>query len=711
MLSLLALCLLAAQAPAKPPAPGAPGERHTWAAADKHGFGTATNLGSEVWFTLRAAELTEVYYPDLGTPSLRDLEFAVTDGRTFVDRETDRNVEARVEPLPGSLSFRQITETSRWRLTETWIADPALDSVLVDVRFESRTGRPLQVYALVDPAPGDDGNDDRGRSRRGRLLAWDDTVASAVVANPALDQTTSGYAGSASDPWLDLKADEDLDRAYDARQPGNVVQAARTRLTGRKGADRMVLAIAFGADTGEARATGRASLATGFAGLAERYSAGWARYLGSVKKPPASVTRNAHMRRLYDQSVMVLDAAEDKRNRGASIASPSMPWVWGTLTLEGNEDSGPYHLVWPRDLYHVATAQEVAGDGAAADRLLSYLWRVQKPDGSFWQNTEVTGEPHWTTEQMDQVSLPIVLAWWLGRTSATDWTHVRAAADYVVANGPDTGQERWENQNGWSPNTIATEIAGLICAADIARRHGDLARARTYEATADDWQRRVEDWTATDKSPYYSPTPHYLRVTKDANPNDGSKYNLGDNFPREVDEREIVDQSFLGLVLFGVKPHDDRTVLNSLAVGDKVLRVVTPNGPVWYRFTFDGYGETRDGGDWNIFPTAERQTLGRLWPLLTGERAEYELIAGRDASPYLRTIAGTANDGLMLPEQVWDGRPPTGRDGNELGEGTRSATPLAWTHAQYIRLAWSIQAGDPVERPSIVACRYTGTDC
>ena len=173
----------------------------------------------------------------------------------------------------------------------------------------------------------------------------------------------------------------------------------------------------------------------------------------------------------------------------------------------------------------------------------------------------------------------------------------------------------------------------------------------------------------------------------------------------------MVDQSFLGLALFGVKPHDDATIENSLAVGDEVLKADTAHGPIWHRFTFDGYGETASGADWNIFPTAENQTLGRVWPLLTGERGEYELLAGRSAKPHLRTIAETANDGLMLPEQVWDGRPPTGTRGQQSGEGTRSATPLAWTHAQYIRLAWSIDAGTPIERPSIVACRYTGTDC
>ena len=133
--------------------------------------------------------------------------------------------------------------------------------------------------------------------------------------------------------------------------------------------------------------------------------------------------------------MLVLAASEDKTYRGASIAAPSMAWIWGTLTLEPERRfSGPYHLVWPRDLYHVATAQQAAGDDAAADRLLDYLWRVQKPAGDWWQNTFVDGREKWTTEQLDQVSLPIVLAWWLGRTSPADWSHVERAADYLVNN-------------------------------------------------------------------------------------------------------------------------------------------------------------------------------------------------------------------------------------------------------------------------------------
>jgi len=734
LLSAVAAVACAAPAMAAPQAPGAPGDKHTWAPADKHGFSTARQLPGNAYLTLRQASASEIYYPDLSTPSFRSLQFAVTDGRRFADRETVEGdaghiepvapgVRARVESVPGTLRFRQVTETARWRLTKTWLTDPARAAVIVHVRFHSKTGRPLRLYVLADPAPGDDGNDDRGLSERDRLVAYDDTAASVVAARPALSQTSSGYRGGASDPWNSLVANHRL-TSYDAGTPGNVVQGARTALTGRGRHRSMTLVVGFGADPAAAGQTARGALGEGYADAKWQFDAGWRRYLRSLNPAPAPAASGPKLARVYEQSVLVLAALEDKLNRGASVASPTMPWVWATLRLEGHEFSGPYHLVWPRDFYHAATAQKAAGDGAAAERMVDYLWQVQKPGGDWWQNTRVNGKEYWTGEQMDQVALPIVLAWWLGRTGAGDWAHIQKAADYLVANGPDTGAERWENQSGWSPNTIAAEIAGLVCAAAVARANGVDAKAAAYEAVADDWRSKVEDWTATDNGPY-APRPYYLRITKPQDsqnpasgpdPNVGTTYGLGDNFPRPVDQREIVDNSFLGLVLFGVKPWDDQTVLNSLQVADETsgadrIAVDTPSGRVWRRFTFDGYGEQANGALWDILQPAQRQTLGRAWPLLAGERGEYDLIAGRSADTALQTMANTANDGLMLPEQVWDDRPPAGTAGAVSGQGTRSATPLAWTHAQFVRLAWSIQAGEPIERPAVVACRYLKTDC
>jgi glucoamylase len=407
----------------------------------------------------------------------------------------------------------------------------------------------------------------------------------------------------------------------------------------------------------------------------------------------------------YDVSTMTLAAHEDKTFRGAYIASPTMPWVWG----QGLENpSGAYHLVWSRDLYQIATSLLAAGDRGGAERALTYLFqRQQKPDGSFPQNSTVDGTPHWTNLQMDEVAFPIVLAWQLGRSDgATYANHVKKAADFIVANGPSTPQERWENQGGWSPATIASEVAALVCAADIARRNGDPRSAATYGRTADAWQRAVDGWTATTNGPY-APRPYYLRLTKDAQPNSGTKYSIGDGGPSAIDQRAVVDPSFLELVRLGLKRPDDRTVRNTIAVVDSQLGVGTPSGTFWHRFNHDGYGETREGGPWDISPPDTFRTLGRAWPIFAGERGEYEVAAGRSAQDRLAAMAGSANGGYMMPEQVWDQNPPSGRPGFPRGEGTFSATPLAWSHAQFVRLAWSMQTGKPVERPAIVACRYT----
>src|SRR5215207_8602868 len=495
---------------AKPPAPGAPGAIHTWAPADKHGFGTARQEGSPLAFTLRQAMLTEVYYPDLSTPSFRGLQFAVVDGNA-VTRETvdddPRHIErvssgvtARVDALDGTLAYRQVTGTSRWRLTKTWITDPARATVLARVRFEALKGSP-RLYVLADPAPGDDGNDDTGTSGPTTLVATDDAGATAVAADPPLSETSSGYRGTASDPWQDLQDDGRL-TGYDATQPGNVVQGGRTALDGR-GVQDMTLAIGFGSDAAGATAAAAGSLGSGFDAAKSAFDAGWAGYRATLKSPPASVASSAAMRRLYQHSALVLAGLEDKSNDGAGIASPSMPWIWGTLTLEPNRQfSGPYHLVWPRDLYHASTALKAAGDEAAGRRAVEYLWQVQKPGGDWWQNTRVNRTPKWETTQMDQVALPIVLAWWLGMTGTNDWSHVQRAADYLVANGPRTPNERWENQDGYSPNTIAAEIAGLVCAADVARRNGAADKAALYEQTADAWRNGVDTWTATANGPY-----------------------------------------------------------------------------------------------------------------------------------------------------------------------------------------------------------------
>ena len=707
----LAAAASADAAQQQPQAAGAPGLRTVWTAADKHGFGTAHTRASEVWFTLRQRELTEVYYPDLGTPALRELQFAVASGGR-VQRETD--VATGAVSRGAGLAYTQTTRDprGRWTLRKRYVADPRRSAVLVQVRIRSLDGRPHRLYLLADPALSNDGDDDRGATRDGALLSWDRRAALSLRARPALIDGSSGYAGR-REPWARLQRLGSPGMATDAtRRAGNVVQLAATGLDGRRGGRALTLALGFAPSRAGADRVARRALRDGFVRADRRQAAGWRAHLARLKPAPAAA---APVARAYETSLLVLAAAEDKRHPGAHVASPSMPWAWGTGTIERDQPSGPYHLVWSRDLYQAATAQLAAGDRAAALRELDFvLFRTQRADGSFPQNTTVAGRPRWRNTQLDEVALPLVLAWQLGAADARRWAHLKRAADYVVAHGPSTPQERWENQEGYSPATIAAEIAGLVCAADLARRNGDGASAARYEQTADAWATGVQGWTATSSGPY-APKPYYLRLTKDRRPDAPTTYSIGDGGPARADQRAVVDPSFLELVRLGIKPADDPTIVNTVAVVDQQLRVQTPQGPLWHRFSFDGYGETRDGSDWDLSEPGSGRTLGRAWPIFAGERGEYELAAGRapQAAALLRTIAGSANDGGMIAEQVWDGRPPTGdaRLGGPLGAGTRSATPLSWSHAQLVRLAWSLQAGAPVEQPRIVACRYVRSDC
>ena len=191
-------------------------------------------------------------------------------------------------------------------------------------------------------------------------------------------------------------------------------------------------------------------------------------------------------------AAMVLKGLEDKTFRGASIASPSTPWGGGPNANEPTVSG--YHGVWARDLYHVATAFDAMGDRATANRLLDYLFRVQqKRDGSFPQNSWVDGRPIGNGLQMDQVGLPLVLAYQLGRTDRETWRkHIKPAADFILRRGPRTDQDRWEEKPGYSPSTIAAQIAGLVCAAEIARINGDRSSANAYLETADKWAENVE---------------------------------------------------------------------------------------------------------------------------------------------------------------------------------------------------------------------------
>ena len=630
-----------------------------WPTAAKNGFGTSTTLASKVWFTLANGVMTEVFYPTLDTPNVQTLQFSIAT-KGGIENEVDETSHRMELPNPNGLIFRQINtaKSGQYTLTKTYVTDPRRNTVLIDVDFRTKTDADLWVQ--YDPSLNNSGLHDTGWRQGDVLVSVDKNIASALM-------SSCGFAPATTDQ---------------GRTTGNVVQTAA--LTGK----RCTLALGFGESATRAVTAARSSLARGFEAVRREYERGWQGYV-------ATLPRISKHQQQFNMAAMVLKGLEDKTFRGAVIASPSSAWGGGPNANEPTVSG--YHAVWSRDLYHVATAFEAMGDRATANRLLDYLLRVQqKPDGSFPQNSRVDGHPIGNGLQMDEVALPLVLAYQLQRNERSTWLkHIKPAADFIVRRGPHTDQDRWEERPGYSPATIAAEIAGLVCAAEIARLNGDQTSAKKYLETANNWAQNVERWTVTRSG---NEAGYYLRITENDNPNDGATMQINSS-DRVVDERKIVDAGFLELTRFGVKRADDRMIVESLGLIDQLIKVETPFGAAWYRYNHDAYGETPNGGAYD-----GRNGIGRLWTLLTGERGEYEVAAGDLASARgrLDTLAGFANDGLMIPEQVWDRNGP----GFQVGRGTGSATPLAWSMAQFIRLAMSIEKGRNVETPRVVAEKF-----
>ncbi len=419
--------------------------------------------------------------------------------------------------------------------------------------------------------------------------------------------------------------------------------------------------------------------------------------------------------RLAHTSQSLLQAHEDKLYRGALIASLSIPWG----EAHGDEDLGGYHLVWTRDMVNSATGLLAAGHAGAPLRALIYLSVVQRPDGGFYQNFWISGEPYWQGIQLDEVAFPILLAHRLHRLDALErfdpFPMVRAAAGFLVRNGPATRQERWEEAAGYSPSTLASNIAALTCAAAFFQERGDSATATFVQEYADFLEAHVDEWTVTSQGSLLPGVPrHYIRilpvsmddVSPDEDPDHGilTLANQAPGAQADVPANQVVDAGFLELVRYGIKPAGSALMEDSLRVVDALLKVDTPYGPAWRRYNHDGYGQREDGGPFVGWGR------GRAWPLLAGERGHYELAAGRSAAPYLRALESFAHGAGLLPEQVWDeaDRPDLGF---RLGGPTGSAMPLMWAHAEYLKLLRSTADGAVFDLVPEVAERYRRPRC
>jgi glucoamylase len=715
------------------------GKDAQWATAGKQGVGTSASLNSKVWFTLAQGVMTEVYYPDVTVANVHLLQFVVVNPKTKkVETEQDDAIHQVKVTRPDSLSFRQINtaKSGEWQIIKTYTTDVENNSILINVSVDSNN-KNLKFYVYYDPSLSNSGMHDTAWNEGNTLLAKDNDKASALLIgktsddNPAnsekVREISNGFYQS-NDGLNQLRNTAKLS-ANSRAENGNVVQISEAigGLWARKPSGEIkpikrsntlwsngtTIVLGFGKSTDEALKSASISAIKGFAKCQAKYQTEWSDYVKTLRKVEPKYQAQ------FNMAAMILKAHEDKANRGANIASLTVPWGGGDNANENNV--GGYHLVWSRDLYQVATAFMALGDKDAAIRALDFMFKVQqKPDGSFPQNSWLDGKPFWGSLQLDEVAFPLILAHELGKTDKETYEkHVKKSADFIVKNGPITPQERWEERTGYSPSTIAAEIAGLVCAAEIAKKNGDLESATRWLKTADEWEANIEKWTVTTNGKYGDGN-YYLRITQKGTPNAGDKIDLG-NGAGLFDEREIVDAGFLELVRLGIKSPDDPLIVKSLKVIDDVIRVKTPNGDGFYRYNHDGYGEMDDGRRWNF--DGKYTGKGRLWALLSGERGQYELALsngkrkmenGKLPNPKSRldSMLAFANEGLMIPEQIWDkAETPKNVDKQfvpelKFGEGTGSATPLAWSMAQFIRLAVNLQEGRNLDTPKVVYDRY-----
>ena len=691
-------------------APDGPGIEPRWTRGAKVAVGTAYSTSSRLWYTLDYGCVTEVYYPTIDSPQIRDLQFLVTDGETFFHDER-RSFVGEIDCVSdAALGFDvvQREKAGRYRIHKTVLGDPHQSCLLLRVRVEAPEEllRKLRMYVLCAPHLEIGGWHNDGEVLRigGRefLCAHKGETWLVLGASIPFQDCSAGYVG-VNDGWTDLADNLHLDWQFDAALDGNIALTGGLDLS--RGAE-FTVGLAFGGTQHIALSTLAQSLSIPFDDVREAFIRQWERT--SKRFALATVSSDS---RLFERSVNLLLAHEDKTYPGAMIASLSIPWG----DEKGDEEIGGYHLVWTRDMVKSVSGLLAVGDSRTPLRALIYLAASQREDGGFYQNFWIDGRPYWEGVQLDEVAFPILLAWQLRKASALGefdpLEMVRRACGFLLREGPVTAQDRWEEASGYSPSTLAVHIAALICASEFFADGGEEVTAGLVRDYADFLESHIERWTVTTQGTLVpGVSRHYIRVNPgdihdcaDADPNCGTLKlaNQPPGMPQEFPAKEIVDAGFLELVRYGIRAPDDPLIKDSLRVVDNVLKVDTPAGPCWRRYNHDGYGQRDDGSSYAGWGT------GRAWPLLTGERGHYAVAAGFDAGLYLRALEKFAQGIGLIPEQIWDAPDLPSRH-LRFGGPTDAAVPLLWAHSEYVKLHRSAADGRVFDRVEPAYERYVG---
>ena len=710
-------------------APNGPGAASNWTPSNNSVIGTAANTTSDVWFTGYNGIVGEVFYPTNDTPNTTDLQFMVGDsGHSWVDLEKSDTTSTPQLYDNHSLAWN-VTNTAnngKYKIAKTIYTDPTRNSLIQQVTFTALTGTlsNYAMYVLYNPSMHGAGNNNTSTTQtysgKTMLVTTDSSgnYASALASSIPYTSgmTSSGFVGQ-NDGWTDLKGssncgsvtcpDYTMSYTYSAANTGNTAQTGQLDLSNGGAINTSTATsitfdtvLAFGQTSGTTSSTTSAeqtmtgTLGDNFSTMLSTYVSQWHTFDNGLKTPPAvgstSTIQQARQQEYY-LAANTLKASQDKQT-GTFVAGLGTPWG----ETNGDGDSG-YHLVWERDLYEFASALIVAGDTADPTRAVRWAFNTQQQaDGHFPQNSYVNGAPYWNGIQMDEQAFPIILAWKLGITDSTTYTqHIKLAANYIINHGPSTGEERWEENSGYSPSTIAAEIAGLVAAAAIAGINGDTASQTLYNNYADYWQGMIANWTFTTNGPITG-NYYFERINTTANPNDTSQITLG-NGGGTYAANAIVDMGFLELVRQGVMPANSPYITQSLTSADSVLQQTVNGNAYWYRYNHDGYGEHSDGSNYN------GTGIGRLWPIFSGERGIYDVAAGTSADAMLTAMTASENASGFIPEQVWDNNAPAGFT---PGTPTKSMNDLNWAMGEFITLLFSAHSNTVADAASVVTNRY-----
>jgi glucoamylase len=693
-------------------APGHPGITPRWTSSAKAGVGTAISGLSHVWFTISHGIVNEVYYPRIDQANTRDFGLLIADGAQFFSEEK-RDATSEIRPLAQGVPGYRLTNTcrqGRYRIEKVIVTEPLRDVLLQRVRFEALHGRlsDYHVYALLSPHIGNVGSGNTGWSGDYKgvpmLFAQRGDTTLALACSLPFTMVSCGYVG-VSDGWQDVSLHKRMLWSYRSAPDGNIALTGAVDVA--QCAGDFVLALAFGRNAAEAGQRARATLLEDVDVVVERYQRGWQEYQGHCHDLGKIGGGGFDS---YRVSTAVLKTHEAKSFRGGMIASLSIPWG----LAKGDDDLGGYHLVWPRDLVESAGGLLAAGDTGGARQALRYLMSTQEDDGHWPQNMWLDGTPYWPGVQMDETAFPILLADMLRRTNGLDrldpWPMVRRAASFLVCNGPVTQQDRWEEDGGYSPFTLAVEVAALLAAADFAELAAAAEVAQYLRETADMWNACIESWiyvSDTDLARQHGVSGYYVRIAPidvaDASSPAAGFVPIKNRPPADSSQpcASIVSPDALALVRFGLRAASDTRIVNTVTIIDALLKTETATGPVWHRYNDDGYGEHEDGKPF------DGTGVGRGWPLLAGERAHYELARGneRDARRLCQVMAQQSSPGGLIPEQIWDAP-----DMQELelfnGRPSGSAMPLVWAHAEYIKLLRSLRDGRVFDTPPQTVQRY-----